>query len=59
VRSGPNADALTAVALAHRSGFETPITVGRESFVAIDALDSRNEVLGTSATITVASALRV
>ncbi|GIH20497.1 hypothetical protein Raf01_86690 [Rugosimonospora africana] len=58
VRSGPGADALTAVALAHRSGFETPITVERARFVAIDALDSHNEVLGSSATITVASALR-
>jgi hypothetical protein len=58
VRTGASADTLTAVALAHRSGFETPIAVGRQDFVAIDALDSGNQVLGSSATIAVSSVLQ-
>ncbi|GAA5196183.1 hypothetical protein GCM10023322_64530 [Rugosimonospora acidiphila] len=58
VRTGASKDALTAVALAHRSGFETPIRVARQDYFAIDALDSSNQVLGSTSPIAVSSVLR-
>jgi hypothetical protein len=56
VRTGATAGALTAVALAHRSGFETRIPVQHQGYLAVDALDSTNQVLGSSATIRVTGA---
>jgi hypothetical protein len=49
VLAGPTAGALAPVATGPRRGFETALTVGsREPFVAVQALDARGEVLGTS-----------
>jgi hypothetical protein len=58
VRTGATPDALTPVALAHRSGFETRIPVQHQGYLAVDALDSTNQVLGSSATIPVATTSR-
>jgi hypothetical protein len=43
------------VALAHRAGFETRITVPRQEYLAVDSLDATNQVTGTSATVAVSS----
>lgn len=52
VLAGPNAQQLTAVAAAPRSGFETAVAVpAAEPFLAVQALGAAGEVLGTSRTI--------
>jgi Arylsulfotransferase (ASST) len=52
VLGGASAKALTAVAAAPRSGFETTIpTPAAEGYVAVQALDASGAVLGTSRTI--------
>jgi hypothetical protein len=50
VLGGPDADRLTAVAKAPRSGFETALSVpaGDRSF-EVQALDAHGRVIGTSA----------
>jgi hypothetical protein len=53
VLGGPNAQQLTPVASAPRSGFETSVAVpATEAYVAVQALGTAGEVLGTSRTIT-------
>jgi hypothetical protein len=52
VLAGPSPTQLTPVANAAKSGFETTIaTPGPEPYVAVQALDSAEAVLGTSSTI--------
>jgi hypothetical protein len=52
VLGGPNAQQLTPVASAPRSGFETAVAVpAAEAYVAVQALGTAGEVLGTSRTI--------
>jgi hypothetical protein len=52
VLGGPNAQQLTPVASAPRSGFETAVAVPvAEPYVAVQALGTAGEVLGTSRTI--------
>jgi hypothetical protein len=52
VLAGPSADALAPAGTAPRKGFETAIAIsGQEPFVAVQALDARGEVLGTSRAI--------
>jgi hypothetical protein len=51
VLAGDSRDALAPVGGRSRTGFETAISVqGRHAFVAVQALDARGNVLGTSAT---------
>jgi hypothetical protein len=52
VLGGPSASALSPVASAPRTGFETAIALpARQPFVAVQALDAGGAVLGTSKTI--------
>jgi hypothetical protein len=52
VLGGPNAQQLTPVASAPRNGFETAVAVpAAEAYVAVQALGTAGEVLGTSRTI--------
>lgn len=52
VMAGPTPDALTPTGMAERTGFETEINVATaESYLAVEALDARNTVLGRSETI--------
>jgi Arylsulfotransferase (ASST) len=49
VLAGPSADALQPVASARRDGFETALSApGGQAFVAVRALDSAGNALGTS-----------
>ncbi len=50
VLGGPGANALSAMGVAPRAGFETAITVPRPpAYVAVEALDGGGAVLGRSA----------
>jgi hypothetical protein len=51
VLAGSSAGALRAVATAAKRGFETGITVGTQSYVAVQALDSHGHTLATSPTV--------
>ena len=53
VQGGSSATSLHTVASANKSNFETAITVGSESYVAVEALDSKGHVLAHSATVAV------
>jgi hypothetical protein len=49
VLAGSSSSSLRAVKTVERSGFETNISIGRTSYVQIQALSSSGKVLSTSA----------
>jgi hypothetical protein len=52
VIGGPSKDALAPLATATTSGFETSIPIAiPPRYLAVQALDAREEVLGTSVTV--------
>ena len=51
VQAGRTADALKNVKRATKDGFETAITIGRESYVGVQALDANGDALATSRVI--------
>jgi Arylsulfotransferase (ASST) len=53
VEGGSSSNSLHTVASSPKRGFETAITFGRQTYVAVQALDSSGHVLSTSKTVKV------
>jgi hypothetical protein len=51
VLGGGSSSSLRTVASARRRSFETTVTLGAQGYVAVQALDGRGHVLGSSVAI--------